>query len=517
MRICPQKMQQDCLRVFRPVFRPALWAGLALAGAGITAGAAPEAARYEASWASLDTRPCPEWYRDAKFGIFIHWGVYAVPGWGPPKSYAEWYWHNISEVNDRHHKEFWGAFKEYHRKTWGADFAYEQFAPMFRAELFDASQWADLFARSGARYIVPTSKHHDGFCLWPSAEADRTWGRPWTSVSTGPQRDLMGELAAACRARDLQFGFYYSLYEWFHPLWLKDKARYVNEHMIPQFKDVVSRYQPAIIFSDGEWDLTSTEWRSEELLAWLFNDSPSGAEVVVNDRWGSDTKHRHGTYFTTEYGAGMADDRHPWEESRGIGYSYGYNRAEGIDDYKSARELILILVDLVSRGGNFLLDIGPTADGRIPVVMQDRLVEIGRWLEVNGEAIYGTRAAGRDCQWSEGARPGQEFGAYKVKYDLMQQVGQVSREGRAVKQAFFTQKGDTLYAITPGWPGEKLVLRGVTLGEGAKVSLLGYGPPLRHAVWGANVEIDLPNLTGEEQPCEHAYTFKIEGGKASPE
>jgi alpha-L-fucosidase len=470
-------------------------------------------ADYQPDWESLDTRSCPEWYLDAKFGIFIHWGVYSVPAWGPRGSYAEWYWHNISDVQDRHHAQFRDAFKAYHHKRWGADFAYERFAPMFTAELFDAKSWADLFARSGARYIVPTSKHHDGFCLWPSADADRSWGHPWNSASIGPHRDLMGELAQACRARNLEFGFYYSLYEWFNPLWLSDPGRYVTEHMIPQFKDVVARYRPAIIFSDGEWDLPAVAWRSEELLAWLFNESPVGKQVVVNDRWGSDTRHRHGTYFTTEYGAGLGDAGHPWEENRGMGHSYGYNRAEGIDDYRSTQELIYILVDLVSRGGNFLLNVGPTSDGRIPVVMQDRLVGIGDWLRVNGEAIFGTRHAGRDCQWSEGARPAQKYGAYQVNYDVMKVVGQHPREGSAVKQAFFTKKKDALYAIVPGWPGRSLALRNVYVPDGAEVHLLGWKEPVRYERRGNTIELVLPHLGSEALPCDFAFTFRLPGAR----
>ena len=200
-------------------------------------------------------------------------------------------------------------------------------------------------------------------------------------MTVGPHRDLLGELTTAVRKKDgLQMGLYYSLYEWFNPLWLKDRPRYVAEHIHPQFKDVVMRYRPSIIFADGEWDLTPEEWKSPELLAWLFNESPCKDEVVVNDRWGKETRGNHGGYYTTEYGAGMKDAAHPWEESRGMGYSFGYNRAEQIDDYQSARDLILMLCDLVSRGGNFLVDIGPAADGAIPVVMQDRLLAIGRWL-----------------------------------------------------------------------------------------------------------------------------------------
>jgi len=293
-------------------------------------------------------------------------------------------------------------------------------------------------------------------------------------------------------------------------------VRYVDEHMTPQFKDVVTRYQPAIIFSDGEWDLTSAEWKSEALLAWLFNESPARAEVVVNDRWGKDTRHKHGGYYTTEYTAGMQDGTHAWEESRGMAFSYGLNRAERADDYKTSRELILVLIDLVSRGGNLLLDIGPAADGTIPPLMEERLLDIGAWLKVNGEAIYGTRTAGRSAQWTEGKRPEQQYGEYMIKYALLDQVGQAPRDGMAVKQVFFTKKPDALYAITAGWPGEKLTLRDVKVPAGAKVTLLGISEPLAWRATGNDVEITLPALNPDNAPCRYAYTIKLAGGEMLP-
>jgi alpha-L-fucosidase len=474
----------------------------------VGAQAAPE---YEPRWNSLDARPTPEWFLDAKFGIFIHWGVYSVPAWGAPKSYAEWYWRRMA---DKEPENVWWQF---HKANYGADFDYQDFASRFTCELFDADQWADIFARAGAKYIVPTSKHHEGYCLWPSAEASRTWGRPWNSMEIGPKRDLMGELKTAVERRGVKFGFYYSLYEWFNPLWLSDRSRYVSEHMMPQFKDVVTRYAPAIIFSDGEWDMPSKDWQSEELLAWLYNESPCKDFVVVNDRWGKDCRHKHGGYFTTEYGAGLADAAHAWEENRGMGHSYGYNRAEGIDDYKPSREMILTLIDLVSRGGNFLLDIGPTGDGRIPTIMEQRLLEIGDWLQVNGEAIYGTRHAGRDCQWTEGKRPGQEYGEYKIKYNLMEQVGQKPKGDKAVKSAFFTKKPDALYAITPGWPGESLVLRNIKAPRNTTVTMLGAPGDLKAKLSKNTLTITTPELAPGQAPCRYAYTFKITGATLLPD
>ena len=467
--------------------------------------------RYEPKWQSLDQRPTPEWFLDAKFGVFIHWGVYSVPAWGQVGQYAEWYWNNIS--NRKPDNVWW----QFHVKNYGENFDYKEFAPRFTAELYDANQWARLFQRAGVKYVVPTSKHHEGFCLWPSAEASRTWGRPWNAVEIGPKRDLLGELAKATRAQGLKFGFYYSLYEWFNPVWKADRAKYVAEHMTPQFKDVVTRYQPAIIFSDGEWDLTSAEWKSEELLAWLFNESPCKDEVVVNDRWGKDCRHKHGGYWTTEYAAGLKDGSHPWEESRGMAHSYGLNRAERIDDYKTGREFILTLIDMVSRGGNLLLDIGPAADGTIPPLMEQRLLEIGDWLKVNGEAIYGTRFAGRSCQWTEGKRPEQKFGEFMVKYNLMEQIGQRPKNGLAVKQVFFTKKPGALYAITPGWPGRKLVLRNVKVPAGTAATMLGVEGRLPTQIDGKTLTLTLPDLGPEATPCRYAFAFKIPGAELLPE
>ena len=469
------------------------------------------AEKFEPTWASLAQRPCPQWFLDAKFGVFIHWGVYSVPAWGKVGEYAEWYWNKMS--NKKPDNVWW----QFHVKNYGADFEYKDFAPRFTAELFNAEQWADLFERAGIKYVVPTSKHHEGFALWPSAEASKTWGRPWNATEIGPKRDLLSELAAAMRAHGLKFGFYYSLYEWYNPLWKTDKPSYVSEHMFPQFKDVVTRYQPALIFSDGEWDLPSKDWHSEELLAWLFNESSCKDEVVINDRWGKDCRHKHGGYWTTEYAAGLKDASHPWEESRGMAFSYGLNRAERIGDYKFGREFIMVLVDLVSRGGNLLLDIGPAADGTIPPLMEQRLLEIGDWLRVNGEAIYGTRCAGRSCQWTDGNKPDQQFGEYMVKYSLMDQIGQQPTNGVAVKQVFFTKKPDALYAITAGWPGKQLVLRDVKVPADATVTMLGVPGNLKTQLNSTTLTITTPDLGPDAAPCRFAFVFKIVGAEALPE
>ena len=478
------------------------------------------AADFSSDWASLDSRPTPSWFLDAKLGIFIHWGVYSVPAFAYPDSYSEWYWHSLTaslEGRDERQRRNAAATREFHRRVYGDDFAYPQFAPLFKAEMFDPAEWADLFLRAGARYVVLTSKHHDGFALWPSREASRTWGRPWNSAESGPQRDLLGDLGDSVRAAGLKMGFYYSLYEWFNPLWLSDKDRYIREHMIPQFKDVVSRYRPALIFSDGEWDLEHERWQSTELLAWLFNEAPGRSEVVINDRWGKGIRHKHGGYYTTEYGAGMADGSHPWEENRGIGHSFGYNRNEPIDSYMTGKQLVWVLADLVSRGGNLLLDVGPTADGRIPLLQQARLLELGAWLSVNGEAIYGTRPWTTSAQWTEGKRPEQGYKQYRQKYDILELAGLAPRKGMARKMAFFTRKGDDLYAIVPGLPEGSLKLRGVRSRPGTKVTMLGVTRDLEWSQHADGVEISVPSMTPDELPGRHAYVFKVQSGAPSPE
>jgi alpha-L-fucosidase len=468
--------------------------------------------KYEASWESLDTHKIPEWYSDAKFGIFIHWGVYSVPSFAPKDMYSEWYWHALdgdpAQMNKRQqarHK----STNDFHNRVYGKDFTYEDFAPMFQAEFFDAEEWADIFKKSGARYIVPTSKHHDGFALWPSKEANKVWGRAWNSVDAGPRRDLLGELTNAVREQGMKMGFYYSLYEWFNPLWLKDQKRYAVEHMHPQFKDVVNRYKPAIIFSDGEWDLPAEDWKSPELLAWLFNESAVKEDVVINDRWGKGIRHTHGDYYTTEYGAGMPDASHPWEENRGMGHSFGYNRYEAYVDYKTSRELIIVLADLTSRGGNFLLDIGPDSDGRIPELQQERLLDIGKWLDVNGEAIYGSRTWKNTCQWSTGTPFEQGYENYKQKYNVLEQIGMEPVDGKARKQAFFTRKDNTLYAIVPQWPGEELALKDVASSGNTRVTMLGVPGTLQWKQDGDDIRVTVPQLTVDKLPCEVAWTFKV--------
>ena len=470
--------------------------------------------RYEPTWESLDSRPVAPWFENAKFGIFIHWGLYSVPAWSPKGTYAEWYQYFLQN------KDIYGNGKRfngdevynYHVNKYGKDFTYYQFASMFKAELFDPDEWASLFEKSGAKYIVLTSKHHEGYTLWPSKEANDR-GFRWNSMEIGSHRDLVGDLEKAIRKTDIKFGLYYSLYEWYHPLWKFDKEKYVSEHMIPQLKDLITHYKPDIIWPDGEWEVSDTLWQSREFLAWLFNDSPVANTIVVNDRWGKGLRKKHGGYFTTEY-EGTTEYSRPWEECRGMGFSFGYNQAEDIQDYNSPKTLVLTLVDIVSHGGNLLLDIGPDSHGKIPPVMQERLLQMGNWLKTNGEAIYGTRKWKKPVQWSKGDRNYKPQGTL-VGGDMILKQTVDPEPGYAVKEMFFTTKGSTLYVILPKWPEKKIVVKDVNAASGAKISILGQKGNVAWKNKGKDIEISLSekcsfDFSTEE---EYAYVLKISSVK----
>ncbi len=438
--------------------------------------------KYEATWSSIDSRPIPQWFTDAKFGIFIHWGLYSVPAWGPLPSdganiydcYAEWYWAKLMDKNSSVNP----LFTEFHRKNYGDNFAYQDFVKDFKCEMFKPDDWAKLFREAGARYVVLTSKHHEGFALWPSVHS---WN--WNAMDVGPHRDLAGDLTTAVKKAGLHMGFYYSLYEWFNPLYKSDVDKYVDEHMIPQMKDLVNRYQPDIVWPDGEWDYPSERWKSTQFLAWLYNESPVKSTVVVNDRWGKETRSKHGGIYTTEYD--LVDDsnvknikiQHPWEECRGIGHSFGYNRNEKIEDYSTSEELVHLLIGKVAMGGNLLLNVGPTADGRIPVIMQQRLMDMGKWLKINGEAIYETSA------WN------------------------VTTKQPEI-QAYFTTKGKDLYVICTKYPGKTIAIRNIPR-KPVSVSLLGSDIKVKYSHGGKNVTITPPELSPTDNPCEYAWVFKL--------
>ncbi|WP_255702908.1 alpha-L-fucosidase [Antarcticibacterium sp. 1MA-6-2] len=398
---------------------------------------------------------------------------------------------------------------DYHNKTYGRNFSYYDFGKKFKADLFEADEWSSLFKKAGARYVVLTSKHHDGFTLWPSKEANDR-GFPWNSMEVGAKKDLVGELSQSVKSAGLKMGLYYSLYEWYHPWWQNDKERFVDEHFLPQVKDLVQTYKPDLLYGDGEWDITAEQWKSKELLAWLFNESKVKESIVVNDRWGKNDRQKHGGYFTTEYEAEAPEFERPWEETRGMGFSFGYNQNEDAKDYNSPQALVLMLVNIVSAGGNLLLDIGPDARGKIPPIMQERLLQMGKWLSMNGEAIFSTRPWKKSFQWSKGSKKLESEGHYLGGDFIIRQTLK-PKSGQAVKEIFFTQNEEAYFAITPKWPKKELRIRDFQPKSKVKVSFLGTGQILSWHQEGDDMVIEIPNYNPNnlEPEEEYAYTFKI--------
>lgn len=427
---------------------------------------------YENNWQSLNSRPVPKWFGDAKFGIFIHWGLYSVPAYTGRGEYAEWY---MQQIRNPEHPS-----RRFHDKTYGPNTKYEDFVSGFKAELFDADAWAKLFRKAGAKYINLVSKHHDGFCLYPSAYA---WN--WNSWDVGPHRDFCMELREAMEGTGVKFGVYHSVYEWFHPLYLRNPEEYALHHLHPMLKELIERYQPWTLFTDGEWDHPSEVWHSTEFLTWLYNESSVRDFIVPNDRWGRETRGHLGGNFTTEYGYITGKQRiedvvldRPFEECRGIGKSFGLNRIETTGDYMTAKELLETLCSLVSKGGNFLLNIGPAADGTIPVIMEERLLQMGSWLEVNGDAIYGTEVYTKEA----------EDGVY------------------------YTKKGDKVYAILNRFPFGSVTLDKVPYSPYRKARLLSHPAEITVRENDGKTELVFPPIDPENVRCQWLYAVELTEG-----
>ncbi|HOZ48132.1 MAG TPA: alpha-L-fucosidase [Candidatus Hydrogenedentes bacterium] len=330
------------------------------------------AAAVAPSWAeSSDTDSARlqrvAWFAEARFGMFIHWGPFSVQGNDPQAKYDYFAMKDDAEAR--------------------RDF--ERYAEAFRPGRFDAAQWMETARDAGARYVVFTSKHHDGYCMFDSALSD------FTTMKGAPKRDYVRDLIAAARVSGLKIGFYYSMLDWKHPDYTGDLARFVEEYLFGQVRELCTNYGPIDCFwFDGEWDHPLAAWRSPELVNMIRALQPN---ALINDRLG---KGERGVtplcdFYTreqsSEVNVPMAfehEEPRPWEACMTIGDFWQFSLND--TRFKSVDELVGVLVDVASRGGNLLLNVGPDPDGQIPRPLVERLRGVGAWLAVNGESVYGT-------------------------------------------------------------------------------------------------------------------------------
>jgi alpha-L-fucosidase len=461
--------------------------GLVVAAMGLAVpGHCQAAEKYEATVESLDKHPLPDWYADAKLGIFIHWGLYSVPGWAPLNHpdhdfssadyikynpYAEWYL-NVLRIPG-------SPTAQYHREHFGNK-GYYDLAPDFNRETkkWNPNAMAEAFKMAGARYVVLTSKHHEGFTLWPSTT-------PNPSPSLRPEqlhaeRDIVGELTGAVEKQGMKMGLYYSGgYDWTFntgPIQtnkdydtVKPQTQAYGDYAFAQIHELIEKYHPMLLWNDIDWPKTG---RALQVEADYYNAIPDG---VIDDRFGV----KHADFKSPEYAKLDKISEKKWEECRGLGRSFGYNRAEGEKETIAPGELIALLVDIVSKNGNLLLDVGPEADGTIPPVQMERLKALGAWLKQNGEAIYGTKPWTR----AEGK----------------------SAEGDDLR---FTRKGDDLYVTVLGKPkGPAITIPDLPAEAGIPISQLGGENELGAKVQSGGIRIVLR----APMKGDYAYSFKLTG------
>jgi alpha-L-fucosidase len=468
---------------------------------------------FQPDWQALGAYRAPDWYRDAKFGIFIHWGVYSVAAYG-----GEWY--------PRHMYERDGQYADYYRHqvdTYGPmpQLGYKDLIPRFKAERFDPAAWAKLFREAGARYVVPVAEHHDGFAMYDSRLSD------WTAVKMGPHRDVIGELAKAVRAEGMKLGLsshraehdwffeygrrfdsdvndprYAALYGPAHPLrgakgedgkeldWTFVSDAYLDD-WLARSAEIVEDYRPDLMYFD--WWVGQPRFRGAlaRFAAFYYNQAAArGQGVALNYKL--DAMRAGSGVLNIERGQAAEIRPEPWQTETSISQaSWGY--VEG-DTYKSPDEIVHLLADVVSKNGNLLLNIGPKGDGSIPAPAQQILQAIGQWLHANGEAIYGTR-------------PWRRFGEgpTQVAAGTMQD----SKTAPYTAQDFrFTSASGRLYAIELGWPADRRALIHAVGPElkVRRVILLATGASIPFQQQADGLHLSLPT----SPKGLHAYAYRIE-------
>lgn len=463
-------------------------------------------------WQSLTAYRTPEWYRDAKFGIFIHWGVYSVPAFK-----GEWYPRHMYERTGENSDRY-----RYQIANYGPmpKVGYKDLIPLFKAEHFDPQAWAKLFREAGARYVVPVAEHHDGFAMYDSKLSD------WTAVKMGPHRDVIGELAKAIRAQGMKLGLsshraehdwfyeygrtfnsdvndprYAALYGPAHPSesakgedgqdvdWTFVSDAYLDD-WLARSSEIVQDYHPDLMYFD--WWVGQPRFRGvlTEFVAFYYNQAAARKQPVVQFYKLDDMRPGTGT-MNIERGQAADIRQEPWQTETSVSPdSWGY--AEG-DTYKSPDEIVQLLADVVSKNGNLLLNIGPKADGTIPPQATHILQSVGQWLHTNGEAIYGTR-------------PWRRFGEGPTQV-VAGTMEDTKTKPYTAEDFRFTTKGSQLYAIEMAWPatGHALIHSiGPTMKVTSVTSLV-TGKPVSFKQQPDGLHLDLP-----AQPAGvRAYAYRI--------
>ena len=411
-----------------------------------------------AQTASTDTRM--DWWRNAKFGMFIHWGLYAIPAgeYKGSTNFGEWIMQEAQIPKEE----------------------YEKFASRFSPQKFNADEWVQMAKNAGMKYIVITSKHHDGFCMWDSKVSD------YDVMDRTPfKRDIMKELSDACKKHGVVFCMYHSIMDWHHPDENKTNiAKYREEYLKPQLQELVTKYDPGVLWFDGEWVEEWTEEQGQELYDWLRKLKPG---LIINNRIGKgrngmqgmNKEKSAGDFGTPEQEILDTKTDLDWESCMTMNDHWGYNKND--QNWKTANQLVWNLVDVVAKGGNYLLNVGPTAEGLFPEVSMHRLREIGDWMKVNNEAIYGVRT-----------------------WDYF-------KEGDSIRYARNT-KGE-IFVYCHGWPGSQLMIKKIKPAAGSGVQLLGSNEKLSWKETPEGAVILLPASLQNEagRPVKYVYVFKLNG------
>jgi alpha-L-fucosidase len=467
---------------------------------------------FQPTWESLRKNPTPQWLREGKFGIYTHWGVYSVPAVGPNGT-----WYSNHMYMDPNSQE-----RVYHEATYGPleKFGYKDFIPMFTGEKFNADEWADLFRKAGARFAGPVAEHHDGFSMWDTKYSE------WNAARMGPKRDIVGELSRAIKKRGLKFvtAFHHAENWYFFPVWDKrydcSDARYSGlygpihekgaqpdkqflERWENKVLEVVDKYEPDFLWFDFGLGFIPEDYK-KDLLARYFNKAAAqNREVVVTYK---DHDLPPGVGINDlELGQEREMTYHEWITDSSVDNqgAWGYVKGAG---YKTTENLVHNLVDRVSKNGFLLLNVGPKPDGTIPEEAKERLLGLGKWLETNGEAIYGTTPwiiAGEGPTKLDGQGPFNEMDNLRYK----------------AQDIRFTASGNVLYATALGWPGEKIRIKslaggpdpgrnfwnGLYASEIVSVTMLGDGQPLAWELTKEGMTIETPKT----KPCAYAFVFKI--------